>query len=174
MKIAFTGASSTGKTTLAKALEEKLLLTYINVDSRKIIDNLNHSNIDNLNEQEFIEFQKIWLDEKLKNENSLEQFITDRTYIDAIAYMLNRNINDNEIFNRYIKNMKVYDFIFYLPVGRIPFSDDGYRSKDEASNKNVDSYILELLQKNEIKYNEVNISDFENSLEYILNVIGKI
>ncbi|XPV70196.1 MAG: AAA family ATPase [Halarcobacter sp.] len=173
MKIAFSGASSTGKTTLAKALEEKLLLKYINVDSRKIIDDLNHTNIDDLNKKEFLEFQKIWLNEKLKNEKSIEHFITDRTYIDAIAYIFNRNVDDKELFNIYLKNMEIYDFIFYLPIGRIPFTYDGYRSKDKESNKNVDNYILELFQKNEIKYHKVDISDFESSLEYILNIIGK-
>ncbi len=172
MKIAFTGASSTGKTTLAKAMEEKIPLKYINVDSRKIIDELKHSNIDNLNEQEFLEFQKIWLNEKLINEKSIENFITDRTYIDAIAYMRNRNITDIELFNSYLKKMEVYDFIFYLPIGRIPFLNDGYRTKDEESNKNVDKYILDLLQQNDIKYYKVDISDLESSLEYVLNIIG--
>ncbi|RYA23127.1 hypothetical protein CRU96_09635 [Malaciobacter halophilus] len=172
MKIAFTGASSTGKTTLAKAIEEKLLIKYINVDSRKIIDDLNHSNIDNLNEQEFLEFQKIWLSEKLINESSTDKFITDRTYIDAIAYMCNRNINNFELFNNYIKNMDVYDLIFYLPTGRIPFLDDGYRTKDEEANKNVDNLILELLEKNSIKYYKVDISDFASSLEYIVDIVG--
>lgn len=172
MKIAFTGASSTGKTTLAKAIEEKLLLKYINVDSREIIDGLNHSNIDNLNEQEFIEFQKVWLNEKLENEKSINSFITDRTYIDAIAYMRNRNINNIELFNNYIKKMDVYDFIFYLPIQRISFLNDGYRSKDEESNRNVDNFIIELLEKNAIKYRKVVISDFESSLEFVLDIVG--
>lgn len=172
MKIAFTGSSSTGKTTLAKALEEKLILKYINVDSRKIIDDLNHSNIDNLNEQEFIDFQKLWLNEKLVNEKSIDNFITDRTYIDAIAYMQNRNINNIELFNKYIKNMDIYDFIFYLPIGRIPFFDDGYRSKNEESNKNVDKLIIELLEKYSIKYHKIVLPDLESSLEYILDIIG--
>ena len=173
MKIAFAGASSTGKTTLAKAIEGKLQLKYINVDSRKIIDDLNHSNIDTLNKQEFIEFQKIWLNEKLENEKSINNFITDRTYIDAIAYMLNRNINNFELFDNYIKKMDVYDFIFYLPIGRIPFFDDGYRSKDEKSNKNIDNLIIELLEKNTIRYHKVIIHDFESSLEFILDIVGK-
>jgi len=172
MKIAFTGASSTGKTTLAKAVEEKLLLKYINVDSRKIIDDLRHSNIDNLNEKEFLEFQKIWLNEKLINERSIDKFITDRTYIDAIAYMRNRNINNFELFDNYIKKMDVYDYIFYLPTGRILFLNDGYRSKDEESNKNVDNLILELLEKNSIKYYKVVIPDLASSLEYILDIVG--
>lgn len=172
MKIAFTGASSTGKTTLAKALEKKFELKYINVDSRRIIDDLNHSNIDNLNKQEFIEFQKRWLGKKLINEKNINNFITDRTYIDAIAYMSNRNINNVELFYNYIKKMDIYDFIFYLPIGRIPFLDDGYRSKNKESNKNVDNFIVELLEKNSIEYYKIIIPDLERSLEYILDIIG--
>jgi len=169
MKIAFTGASSTGKTSLAKALHEKIArLEYITVDARNIIDSLKHSNIDNLN-------QKEWLDQKNNQEKNKNFFITDRTYIDAIAYMENRNIYDEILLDSCLTKMREYDFIFYLPLGRIiAFQNDGYRSKNEDENKNVDVIIQRLLNDNKIFNYRIDISDFDKSLDYVLSTIGDI
>ena len=175
MKIAFTGASSTGKTSLARALQEKILnLEYITVDARKIIDSLKYSNIDDLNHEEFLYFQKKWLDQKKNQEKKNSFFITDRTYIDSIAYMKNRDINDEILFDSCLKNMREYDLIFYLPLGRIPFDDDGYRSNNEDENKNVDVIIQRLLSDNKILNYRINMSDFDKSLDYVLSIIGDI
>ena len=70
--------------------------------------------------------------------------------------------------------MKEYDFIFYLPLGRIAFEDDGYRSKNENENKNVDVSIQRLLNDNKILYYKIDMSDFDKSLDYILSTIGEI
>lgn len=175
MKIAFTGASSTGKTSLATALYEKIpKLDYITVNARSIIDSLNHSNIDKLNEKEFLLFQKEWLIKKNNQEKGKNFFITDRTYIDAIAYMENRNIFDEVLLNSCFTKMREYDFIFYLPLGRIAFQDDGYRSNNEDENKNVDAIIQRLLNDNKILYYRIDMSDFDKSLDYVLSTIGEI
>jgi nicotinamide riboside kinase len=175
MRIAFTGASSTGKTTLAKAINEKIPeLEYITVDARKIINELNHINIDNLSEKEFLLFQKEWLSQKITQECKKKNFITDRTYIDAIAYIENKNIDNELLLNTCLSRMKDYDLIFYLPFGRIPFQNDGYRSKNYDEYKNVDAIIQRLLNEQNIPFHIVNIADFDESLNYVISIIRKI
>jgi len=58
MKIAFTGSSSTGKTTLAKEISKLIpTLEYLTVDARSIIESFNIVNVDNLSKENYKIFQ---------------------------------------------------------------------------------------------------------------------
>jgi nicotinamide riboside kinase len=174
MKIALTGSSSTGKTTLAKELcLQSIVKNYITVDAREIMGKYNIKNIDNFTDHDYLLFQKEWIESKIEIENIYDSFITDRSYIDAIGYMKSKNIIDQVLINKCIEKMSVYDFVFYLPYGSIDFLDDGHRSNNIDFNKQVDEEILNLLENENIKYYKVDISNLQDRVLYIKQVIDK-
>jgi len=174
MKIALTGSSSTGKTTLAKELcLNNIAENYITVDARKIMSKYNIKNIDDFTTDDYISFQKEWVETKIKIENLYTDFITDRAYIDAIAYMKSKKIINKSLLDLCIEKMSVYDFVFYLPYGVIDFFDDGHRSKNIDFNKQVDSEILKLLQSRKIKYYKVDIANLKDRVFYVNEIINE-
>lgn len=172
MKIAFTGSSSTGKTTLATALCDIGCVKYfINIDSRKIIEKHNTKNIDDFTSENYLAFQREWVDTKKKSEEHFNDYITDRSYIDAIAYMKCKNMVDQTLIGVALQEMKKYDFVFYLPFGKIAFEDDGYRSRNNSFNAMVDEKILELLDYYSIEHYKVEASSLEQRIQYIQKII---
>jgi len=172
MRIALTGSSSTGKTTLAKEISKiRKTLKYLTVDARNIIESYNIINIDDLSNINFMLFQKEWIIQKRNNELTIKDFITDRSFIDPLAYMEDRNIVDNILGQKCISYMGDYDIIFYIPFGNIPFKSDGYRFDDIARHKKIDKNIQILLDKNKIKYYKIKDLSVEDRLIYMIKII---
>jgi len=174
MKIAFTGSSSTGKTTLAKLLEtKKIVQNYITTNNRELMKEYNIKNIDEFSKDNYVLFQKDIINNKKIIESKYNTFVTDRTYIDTIAYLLSKDCLNNTLYLECIDNMSIYDIVFYIPFGKIEFENDGFRSNNEDMNSLVDRYIRETLDKANIKYYTVNEISIDDRLSYILKIIGK-
>jgi hypothetical protein len=87
MRIAFTGPSGTGKTTLARAVSERYGIPLCPVGSRSVAEAMGLSNpydVDRLGLRS--EFQRRLLGEKASWEARHERFVTDRTQLDNLAY----------------------------------------------------------------------------------------
>jgi len=174
VKIAIIGSSSTGKTTLAKELQkQRIVENYITVDARSIIEKYNIKNIDEFKKVDYILFQKEWLELKIKIENGYGDFITDRSYLDAIAYMQSKQFIDKNLIQLCHEKMKTYDVVFYLPYGGISFENDGFRSKNTKFNKLVDSHIIELLKSYTMPYYRINVSNLSERISFIKDIIEK-
>lgn len=62
MKIVLTGGSSTGKTSLSNELyRQKLVKNLLYIDIKEIILEMGYNNIDDINGNIFLEFQKKYL-----------------------------------------------------------------------------------------------------------------
>ena len=173
MRIAITGSSSTGKTTLAK--EVSMMdnnLEYLTVDARTIIQSFNIKNIDNLTPNQFKSFQNEWIIQKKNNETFRDNFITDRSFIDSLAYMRDRDIFDNILEKECISNMLQYDIVFYIPFGNIPFQSDGYRISDISRHKKIDADIRFLLKKHHIKYFVIETLTVQDRIDYMMRIIN--
>lgn len=158
MKVAFTGASSTGKTTLAKALFKdigikRVLCEHLSVNARTILNDMGHKSMDKMTKAQLQKFQLLYLDRKLLLEKDKESFLVERSFVDVAAYWIERDSieapnNITELLLEKYKNQsKKYDLHVYFPFGVIPFEEDGYRSMDIKSHFRIDARILQLLSQ---------------------------
>lgn len=119
MKIAFCGASGTGKTTLARMIEREFGLEFNPVGSRSVAQAMGFKSpydVDAAGKRE--EFQRRLLDEKIAWEESHDSFVTDRTTIDQIVYHALHDVHSvtEELLDRSLKASLVYDVVFFAPV----------------------------------------------------------
>jgi nicotinamide riboside kinase len=155
MKIALTGSTSTGKTTLVRELYKndefkRYNLEFLTVDARSILDSLGFKQMDLMTKEQTREFQKICFRTKKEIELGKDNFIVDRSFIDVASYWLVREWDyDMNNAKNLIDESRIlawqYDLHFYFPYGIIPFEADGYRSNDENQREAIDIQIKKFL-----------------------------
>lgn len=155
MKLAISGSSSTGKTTLLDSLITDSYfmqrgITRLSLDTRKILEALSISPNDlEKDSKKTRKFQWETLKAKKLIESKQDYFITDRSYIDLAGYWLARTQNKDQETQDYIAECKqlsfLYDLHIFLPHGRIPFVHDGFRPEGQLFQKTVAEIIRKLL-----------------------------
>ena len=173
MKIVLTGGSSTGKTSLSNELyKQKLVKNLLYIDIKEIILEMGYNNIDNINGNVFLEFQeKIFIKRKIL-EDSLDNYVSDRGFIDGLAYLMEKNIDPKPFIKMYMNNILQYDYIFYLPGDCIPYQNNDFRSNSSYFNKLVDTNIKKLLLENDIKYYTLNEPNFDKRIKIIKDIVS--
>lgn len=150
MKIAISGAQCTGKTTLVEALKaDKSFEDYLFLDNiiKKLVDERGIK----INEQFDITSQKLIMHTHVNNLLKNKKFITDRCVLDAYVYAFHGYMKKEfraheilyfaEILN---KSLKLYDYIFYLPMEFDLVDAKEYRSPDKDFRTNI-AYIFDLI-----------------------------
>lgn len=142
-----------GKTTLAKALSEKIGATYIHDIVREEAVPKGFS----INENTPFEVQ-VWL---VARQWELEKttkgsWIADKSLFDFLIYgnialADAKYVNVRNTIQEMIENNANYDFVFYLPI-EIPFEADGIRSADREFQKEVDRRYKKYLDNRGIEY----------------------
>lgn len=147
MKIGFCGSMSVGKSTLVKELAKLKEFKNYNIftERSKYLNDLGIP----LNTDSTLFGQTIFAAERsreLMNEN----FITDRTIIDVIAFTnLAKSIERHEklsfehLFENFIHK---YDYLFYIPSEGLKIEDNGVRETDKQYRDNVDYEIRSLYE----------------------------
>jgi len=182
MKIAFTGTSSTGKTTLAVRLIKNPEFTskvpeFVAVDARALLDELGFRSMDKMTRGQSREFQQLYFRRKIEIESGRESFLTDRSFVDIAAYWVCRDTFDlSEAEQRLLLDpcrhaTKKYDIHFYFPSGLIVFEHDGYRSDDIEFHMRIDRCILRYLVEWQIPYVTIVESDINKRIETVLGVV---
>ena len=152
MKIACTGTSSTGKSTLARRAPSepgfsKYDLRYIGADARTLLEERALRNVDEMSKEQRIDFQLAYFERKLSLEHSHESYITDRSFVDVAAYWIEYTTLPNDKFvSRCRHESKRYDTHVYFPPNLIGFESDGYRSFDLDVHRRIDELIVTLLK----------------------------
>lgn len=119
MRIAFAGASGTGKTTLAEWASEEFDLPMNPVGSRSVSKAMGFDNpydVDKAGKRE--EFQRRLVLDKRAWEDDYPRFITDRTTIDNLAYTMVHDIYavDEELLNLVRGGLERYTHIVFFPL----------------------------------------------------------
>ncbi|MEW6226510.1 MAG: ATP-binding protein [Bacillota bacterium] len=153
MRIAITGAHGTGKTTLARALSEKLGLPLISEQARLVAGEMEIKTCEELlrNPKLAREFQERVLEKQINAQLAHPQgFISDRCTLDCIAYW-NLYLGDGDagryFFKARLHAFRKLDLVVYVPPLVLP-SSDGFRL--EEFHAEVDACIrreLSLLQR---------------------------
>lgn len=182
MRIAFTGASSTGKTTLAKeVLALYPNLRAINVDARGLIAEQNCANVSDMSQEQYKRFQIAYIERKLSLECAESDYITERSFVDAFVYWrhhcasISDAIDDCRILDICKRGASRYDIHIHLPFGQIPFTADGYRHNSLDYHRKIDSEIKALLQKWRLKSIECVSGDLTDRIfacQQALNTCG--
>ena len=155
-RIAIVGSFSTGKTTLAEALAEKLDLPLLPEVAREIVELGFKLDKDATPETEALIFLR-----QYNNELATEEFVGDRSLIDVMAYagwVLDNQERTKEFYlwdecvrlaERRLR--RSYSHVFYLPI-EFPIVLDGLRPDDPAFQKDIDDRVLSLLRANDIDH----------------------
>ena len=177
MKIAITGAQSTGKSTLLKYLKEDSDLNqfeFIDELTRKIA-----AKGININEQGSNMSQIFTV--TIHAENIVKNnFISDRCALDGLVYT--RWLFDQGKVDQWIMDYALgvakevlpkYDYIFYL-VPEFPIEDDGVRSADEQFRKEIVQLFEYYIDRFRLKVYQLSgsVEDRGKSFKRILNIIS--
>ncbi len=150
MHIAIIGTHGTGKTTLAKALSAVLDIPVIEECAR------NHD-IKHATPEKYIEIQKDILFEQIIAESKYQNYISDRSTIDNLAYWIHScaPMADTATIRSYIKisldNAKNYTDIFLLVPEFYP-RDDGFRDTNIIYQLQIAETINTILHLNQISH----------------------
>lgn len=154
MRIAFSGAANTGKTTLFNAFRKRWpMYTSPTKTYRDVIkeNNLEHSSKTNAETQLHI---LNWMMEELKNYPKGSKVVYDRCPWDNLAYTLQGNaagLISDEVTAATIsfvkESMKDLDFIFWIPFDDdIKIVNDALRDANPKFIKETDSIFRQLFQ----------------------------
>lgn len=146
-RIGLCGTHSTGKTTLAKALAEKLPQYYLDINVTRWVRSLGFP----INEESNDASQEINFLKRVAHLNSFDHIIADRTIVDNIAYSTvafeRGNLSkESLVYQKMLlyKNIYKYDYLFYIPP-EIPLELDGVRPVDEWYRKNIAEIVEKTL-----------------------------
>jgi nicotinamide riboside kinase len=182
MKIAFTGTSSTGKTTLADKMVQTpefskyLGENFVSADARFILNALKHRSLDNMSVEQLTAFQTLYFVRKLELESDLIDYLTDRSFLDIAAYSMEKNtvgldesLRDS-LHSQCRRAAARYDLHIYFPFGVVPFADDGYRSLDREHELRIDQRIRRLLDEWQLKYVTLDTADLNKRVEVVKSI----
>lgn len=156
MKISISAAQGTGKTTLMNVLKENSILknyTFIT----EIVRSLIHQGV-KINKGADHNSQCRILEEHYKNLLRYDNFITDRSAIDAFVYATWDYLNGNYTYEQhkvheqmFLDCVKNYDMFFYIPV-EFDLVEDGVRDADKQYQKEIAELYIKTFKKYNIKF----------------------
>ena len=170
-RIAFTGASGTGKSTLMQHIVDKYGLEPVMIGSRSVAKEMGFGNpydVDKAGKR--AEFQKRLFEAKSSFEAQTSNFVTDRTVFDNLTYTLLHDASSVSAtdLDRYVAAMRRYTMIVYLP--RDAFQDlanDPARRADHVYHVAYDVMIEGLLNRYQIPHTILRRRSIESRIEFV-------
>jgi ABC-type branched-subunit amino acid transport system ATPase component len=147
-RVAFCGASGTGKSTLAKIVSDVLKIPMCNVGSREVAKQMGFNSpydVDQAGKR--AEFQTRLVTAKIAWESEHRSFVTDRTHYDNMAYTLihSHATVDQAYIDLIETGNSVYTHIFYCPMQSFQNTGDDAARLHDRSYHLLHELVLEAL-----------------------------
>jgi hypothetical protein len=151
LRIALSGASATGKSTLAKFISEHYDLPINPIGARSVAAELGFASpydVDKAGQR--AHFQQLLLFKKLQWESSTEAFVTDRTPLDNLTYTALHDVHSvssDQLASARL-GMNRYTHVFFCPMSAV-FNpgDDEARVKDRTYHELYEVMFFGLLKE---------------------------
>lgn len=165
MKIGICGATGTGKTTLALNLAKEKNIVGLTGLIRAFQEK-HGSNWKELRNdpKRFLDWQYKILANQITKEKKLDSFVSDRTSLDYIPYVLMHCHCQNEdlvinFIESAINHAKKYTHIIYIPFHNNFKSDDEVREHSLVYNMQFDFLLQGILKEYNVSYIEIGYKD---------------
>lgn len=179
MKIAFTGASSTGKTSVAQSFFESdanriLGYSVINVDSRWLLSSLGLGLANNISSCDYRIFQTMYISQKLFTEKAADHYITARSFADCLAYWRMHCANtatssEDKLIEALCRNMiSRYDQHFFFPTGFFALQQDGFRHTGEEYHSQFEETLLDILNTEDVQFIRMPPAGITERVEFLV------
>jgi hypothetical protein len=158
MRIAFCGASGTGKTTLARYVAELYRLPMNPVGARSVAKAMGYESpyeTDKVGKREGEdasrrgEFQRRLVEEKVLWEADHESFVTDRTTLDNLTYTILHDVGSltRTVYDLHLRSVRRYTTIFFCSVNDFcKLGDDPARVLDETYHRIFENVLRRYLE----------------------------
>jgi len=183
LKIAISGAVSTGKTTLGKALAGELGVTFIDENLEPMFRITIAERNDPL---EIAQRIMKCLERKRALESKEESFVVDRCPLDILnfwyAFRLHSRVDTQAIYERCVDYMKLYDFVVLLPYGVLSYErepkDDGLERSDKPwdqlhGSARIFGFAHHFLAPDKIIQIPKVVNEVEARLKFVMKVLIK-
>lgn len=150
-RIAISGSAGTGKTTLGRALAERLGVPFVEEGMRRRIEAGFRPHGYGAREWAIL-MRELWDEHRSAEDAATEGFVADRSSLDFAAFWLHYGLHEDvEATERFVEEMRAhaerYDRIVLLPWGAIPLVDDGVRSTNRWTQLRYHSILEGLLER---------------------------
>lgn len=180
MKVYFTGAECTGKSTLARYVSEKYNLKMITEVARKVLSE-KESNFETIrgNIKLVNDYQNQVFHKQLEIENQLEDnYCSDRSAIDAIAYSITHttigaNLIHSSEFQGYIKILQnKNNIIFNISPHKSLMTADGVRESLNWDHMvSINTIIKFVMDMYEIPYIQIDSPNLKERIKIIESIL---
>jgi len=150
MRITIMGSHSTGKTTLAKALAERLNFGYLHDVVRE--EAVKKGFVINENTPPEVQLWLLIRQWELET-TTPEGWVADKSLFDYLVYgrLILKEKIVKDLIQWFVQQNAKYDFVFYLPI-EFPMEEDGIRSIDPEFREEIDRLLKECLDEFGIDY----------------------
>lgn len=151
IRLALCGASGTGKSTIATDIAKRFCLPICPTGSREIAKQMGFASpydVDAAGKR--AEFQQRLFSAKRDWENDHATFVTDRSYLDNLAYTCLHAptlAKDTKFMSQVFDAMGRYTHLVFCPLGAFQdIGDDPARVSDAAYHRKYEDHLVKLLQ----------------------------
>jgi hypothetical protein len=181
MRIAFSGASGTGKTTLAKFVSEKYGIPINPVGSRSVAKAMGFDSPYDVDKSgKRAEFQRRLQAEKIEWELKHDSFVTDRTTLDELAYTILHDIEtaiDPAYYDAATGHIQRYTVRFFLPRESFQSLGDDVARKSSSLYHGIFEDILWGLERRDLQSEMawvLNTEQLERRQSQIAELLGRV
>jgi predicted ATPase len=156
MKIAFTGAGGTGKTTMAKHVSETWGIPYVGSVAREVAKEMQIESEEaqnSMSDGALFEYQYAIYLRRQQRVTEHPHFVTDRLALDNYIYGLRRcgKALTEDVRKEWLEGVEAdfnrFDLVFYCPAGLFEVQDDGMRQVDTSHTYLIDAALYGMLSK---------------------------